>query len=536
MRFPEIQQLWKMTKTAISICSFLLLFFVGMELLRAYQTFYSVHPMLGGFFVIAAFALIIWFLFWLFQSFASLPKVLTPPKIRDFDNLTMKEAREYCDYLVKYLMRLSQNGNLTEEHRLSVQKYLDDLSKAIKGKPSSEELLRHIHLMESGAIVPALEILKKKSEGEVWSSVRNIGIGVAVSPFHALDLVLVIYGNIKMTVRIMEVYQGRPSLLEIMRTLRDVGSVLVTVSFLNISEKVIEKLFSLVPGVGRIVDEIAQGCGAALMTSVAGNAAIHRCSAFNRRWKPEDASGEIKGKIGNLHRLVGDLIRDEMIPKLRKLKHDAAGKENAEQNAFWENLSNKVTEAFEETKEFATSCVHVSKSVGFGVQQRTVKTARVVRKTMLNVVRSVPQAVRMSAASVKKAGVKVKGVSSSSAKRTQMLFGKMKVLGQRIIHRNGKRANGKLKKPTIINKGFTLVEIMVVTGIVGLLAVTSFPMFNRIYQDVDAVKVEAELNSIDAAITIYFAEKGTYPTDITELQDYVGIANIAEHYELNPNL
>jgi len=88
-----------------------------------------------------------------------------------------------------------------------------------------------------------------------------------------------------------------------------------------------------------------------------------------------------------------------------------------------------------------------------------------------------------------------------------------------------------------VNKrGFTLVEIMVVAAIIGLLTAISIPMFNRIYQDVDAVKVEAELESINSAIAIYFSEKGTYPTDITQLESYVGISNIASKYELNKNL
>ncbi len=85
-------------------------------------------------------------------------------------------------------------------------------------------------------------------------------------------------------------------------------------------------------------------------------------------------------------------------------------------------------------------------------------------------------------------------------------------------------------------RGFTLIEIMIVVGIIGILASISVPMFNRLYQNVQDMRTETDLKTIETAVTMYVAETGMYPTRMRQLQDYVSIANVVDKYELNPNL
>ena len=87
-----------------------------------------------------------------------------------------------------------------------------------------------------------------------------------------------------------------------------------------------------------------------------------------------------------------------------------------------------------------------------------------------------------------------------------------------------------------MKKGYTLVELMVVVSIIGILSGIAVPNFARLYFNVESVKVEAELITIDTGITMYVGEHNTYPTSIEQLEDYVNIGGLAEKYELNPSL
>lgn len=86
------------------------------------------------------------------------------------------------------------------------------------------------------------------------------------------------------------------------------------------------------------------------------------------------------------------------------------------------------------------------------------------------------------------------------------------------------------------NKGFTLVEIMIVVAIIALLTVITIPILSRMRLNAEVVRAKAELKSIETAITMYIIDNGLYPTNIRQLQDYVGIGNIETRYELNKNL
>ena len=63
-----------------------------------------------------------------------------------------------------------------------------------------------------------------------------------------------------------------------------------------------------------------------------------------------------------------------------------------------------------------------------------------------------------------------------------------------------------------IQKGFTLIELMIVIAIIGILAVIALPA----YQDYTARAQVSEAFSLaegqKAAVIEYFADKGTYPT------------------------
>ena len=70
-------------------------------------------------------------------------------------------------------------------------------------------------------------------------------------------------------------------------------------------------------------------------------------------------------------------------------------------------------------------------------------------------------------------------------------------------------------------RGFSLLEMLLVVSIVGVLAAVAVPRFNNAILMANTSRVQADLQVLNSAIVMYQAEKGKYPTAISELGDYV---------------
>ncbi len=75
-------------------------------------------------------------------------------------------------------------------------------------------------------------------------------------------------------------------------------------------------------------------------------------------------------------------------------------------------------------------------------------------------------------------------------------------------------------------KGFTLIEILIVVVIVAILAAISVPIYVEYVKSARASDAKSTINAIWQAAQIYYQDKGTYPNTVEDLENekYIEIA------------
>ena len=65
-------------------------------------------------------------------------------------------------------------------------------------------------------------------------------------------------------------------------------------------------------------------------------------------------------------------------------------------------------------------------------------------------------------------------------------------------------------------KGFTLIELMIVVAIIGILAAIAIPRFAQMLEKSREGATKGNLGSLRSAVSIYYSEReGTFPNDLT---------------------
>jgi len=344
--FNLLNQWWKMIKTVVLISGVLLSFFIFVEILHVYVILKDTYAPLGYGFLVVLSAFLVYLILYVIFTIRKQPRVIIPPVITDFDQASIKECEDYARYLINYSKRLIKNPSLTFREEESFPSSIDEFEADLKRGREQDELIILIRKYEKELIEPLLSRLGEVAEREVRNGVRDIMMGVTLSPYRAIDLLIVIYRNISMVLRIMTVYHSRPRMTEQLLILRDVLRVVATVNYMNFGQKLMEQFLSKVPYVGRALDDVAQGIGAGLLSSAAGHGAIYRCRAY-RGWNQEIAVQTMSSHVKDLLVDVKNIFRKDILPGMRERIFSSSGSEERKDPGFWEKTTDGMLTALD---------------------------------------------------------------------------------------------------------------------------------------------------------------------------------------------
>lgn len=82
------------------------------------------------------------------------------------------------------------------------------------------------------------------------------------------------------------------------------------------------------------------------------------------------------------------------------------------------------------------------------------------------------------------------------------------------------------------NKGFTLIEVMIVIAIIGILSAVAIPLYNGYTDRAKQVEAEEQLMTVAAIEEDYFNSFRKYLDNTDTLKDYYGAKIEGEHYKI----
>ena len=84
-------------------------------------------------------------------------------------------------------------------------------------------------------------------------------------------------------------------------------------------------------------------------------------------------------------------------------------------------------------------------------------------------------------------------------------------------------------------RGFTLIELMIVVAIIGILTAIAFPLYANIQARARVAKAQADARTLASAVVVYSAHTGVLPAALTDLSSSVsGVGGVVAGPFISP--
>ena len=83
-------------------------------------------------------------------------------------------------------------------------------------------------------------------------------------------------------------------------------------------------------------------------------------------------------------------------------------------------------------------------------------------------------------------------------------------------------------------KGFTLIELMIVVAIIGILTAIAFPLYANIQARARMAKAQADARTLASAVVVFSAHVGSLPAALTNLTVATTVGGITAGPFINP--
>ena len=383
------RELWYSLKRALVAVGLLVTFFAAIELFRAFVFFYRLNHVLGFAFLAFLFLFLCAIGRMLLGPWLRQPRVLRPPELPPPEEATFVELKRYCRYLMRYLERLQLNPNLSEESRRRVREGIADLTERLGAHPLRRDLTRAIEACETEVLEPVLGELRSRAEKEVRACVRDVMLGVALSPYHTLDLLLVVTRIGRLMGRISAIFLSRPLPRDEWLIFRDTLRVVLAVNAFNLGRSVFREILSSAPLVGRSAYQLAEALGAGLFTSLVGHAAILRVAAY-RHWSVDDAARTLGAQVGSFARDLGKIFTSDLLSLFLKQE---TGREADDETSLKRRLQDVVSSVLDSLAGLAQQLLPVPRTAAAGDDPPPVAAADAQRGTERGQTADAPSAV-----------------------------------------------------------------------------------------------------------------------------------------------
>ena len=341
--YPVWHELMRVLRRFSGLVLGLLLFFVTVELVRAYQLFYGFHPWLGyGFALLAG---------------GAGASALLRLRLRRHDRQTLlpphppsefkphhEELVANCSYMIHRLKRLSLNPALSDELRKKTRQRAYDIEGLLGSHPLLEDMVRALSRAELDTLEPTLLQLDHLAREMGKEKIQCMIEDAVEPPFPLVTPLVVLYHQCTLVTTIADVYLGRPSLREYLRVLTDVQHTIRGGEFFRIGQRLFEGVYVNSPPLGRAVDDLGQAITCAWLTESVTKAAQYRCRAI-RPWKIGQAVDWMDRQTESSLVAVRDLVNEDVLPLLKLRLRHYAGPGVGDASNFSEQMTQSIARA-----------------------------------------------------------------------------------------------------------------------------------------------------------------------------------------------